>query len=588
MMFCSRFFSMLILVLVLFSFPLLAETDTYALQVETDFEQGMLSANEIVRYFNDSSEALNEIRFRLDFNLNLADSMRILSVKGGEGKELSWHYVSAAFGNLSSEKGQMVVELPRPLEAGGVAEIRIDYQLEGKYFLGLDMTALPDDPYLSFDSWYPKAMTFRAGDWSVDDDRLACYEVTIVVPSELVIASTGEVIEERRIEDGRVQFLLRASDVRGFSVYGCRLWGIRHAAAEGVEIRCYIPKEEAHWAERFLDAAGEAIAYYSSRYGVYPSDHLSIICPPAAPGQGSGAFTACNVIGVLLGGRLEEQYRWLVAHEVAHQYFSVSVSQPRDEIPWILVGLGMVMDRHYLLDCGFGDDLHRMMVQFYPRVENEGRDTTLSQSVGDLMRAEPPWSFQWNLALSHGKAFAVCALLEDLLGEERFREVLQKIISEHAGGMIFASDLIAYCEDAYGKDLSWFVADWIEGNATLNYAVTEVCKVESGWEVEISQLGNAAFPVLVEAQTESGGILHRRISREEKLSRLSFESEERLASVTVAPGGIYPDIDPSDNTWLAEKGQQTGAKVGGTPLVGYIALAAALIGCLLLLVLLGP
>ena len=585
---CSRFFALLILVLVLCSFSLLAGTDTYVLQVETDFDQGALLANEIVRYFNNSSEALNEIRFRLDFNLNLADSMKVLSVKDGEGKELSWQYVPAAFGTLSSEKGQIAVELHRPLEAGGIAEIQIDYRLEGESVLALDMLPLPDDPYLSFDAWYPKAMTFRAGDWSVDDDRLAEYDVTIVVPSELVIASTGAVVEEEQIDEGRVEFLLRASAVRGFSIYGCRFWEVHHAVAEGIEIRCYIPKDQNQWAEKFLDEAGEAIAYYSSQYGKYPKDHLSIICPPAAPGQGSGAFTACNVIGVLLGGRLEEQYRWLVAHEVAHQYFSVSVSQPRDEIPWIVAGLGMVMDRHYLLDCGFGDDLHRMMVQFYPRVENEGRDTTLSQSVRDLMRAEPPWSFQWNLALSHGKAFAVCSLLEDLLGEERFRGVLQKILSEHAGGMISASDLITYCEAAYGKDLSWFVADWIEGNATLNYAVTEVQKMESGWEVEITQLGSAAFPVLVEARTESGGILLQRISREERLSRLSFESEERLISVTVAPGGIYPDIDPSDNTWLGEEGQAIAAAERETPLVGRIALVAALIGCLLLLVLLGP
>jgi hypothetical protein len=584
---CSSFSPLLMLILALFSFSLLAATDTYIFQLETNFDQGVLSASERVEYFNNSSEVLNEIRFRLDFNLNLAESMQILSVKDGKGKELSWHYVSAAFGNLSSEKGQMVVELDRPLEAGGVVEIRIDYQLEGESFLGLDMTVLPDDPYLSFDAWYPKAMTFLAGDWSVDDDRLADYEVAIVIPSELVVASTGTVIEEQQIDDGRTKLLLRTSDVRGFSMYGCRLWEVHHAVFEGVEIRCYITKDQNQWAERFLDAAGEAIAYYSSRYGEYPKDHLSIVCPPTAPGQGSGAFTACNVIGILLGGRLEEQYRWLVAHEVAHQYFSISILQPRDEIPWILVGLGMVMDRHYLLDCGFGDDWHRMMVQFYPRVENEGRDTTLVQPVSDLMRAEPPWSFQWNLALSHGKAFAVCALLEDLLGEERFRGVVQKIISEHAGGMISASDLITYCEEAYGGDLSWFSADWIEGNATLDYAVAGVHNVESGWEVEVSQLGNAAFPVIVEIRTESGDTLRQRVSREEKLTRLSFESEELLTSVVVAPGGIYPDIDPSDNTWLSEKGQPADATEGRTPLLGRIALAAALIGCLLLLVLLG-
>ncbi len=556
-------FAALMLGFSMFSIPLLAATNSYLFELELDTAQGVLTASERIQYLNNSSESLNELYFRLDFNLSLDDAMQILAVRGQEGRDLLWRYQSATFGNRSSEKGQMAVTLPEHLDPGGVAQLEIDYKLVGKRFLGLEMTVLQDDPYWSFDAWYPKAMTFHNDGWSVDDDRLADYEVDIEIPSELVIASTGKIIEEQHREDGRSSILLRASKVRGFTIYGCHSWKVRSKLAEDVELRCYVSEENEHWAERFLDAAVDAIVYYSSQYGEYPCKYLAIV----APGQGSGAFTACNVIGIFTGEGLDEQYRWLVAHEVAHQYFSVLVSQPRDEIPWIVVGLGMVMDRHYLLARGLGDNWHRMMMQFYPRVENEGRNTSLSQPVSDLMKVGEPWSFQWNLALAHGKAFAVCALLEDFLGEKRFHGVIKRVISELAGSMISSSDLIAYCEEAYGGDLSWFSADWVEGNATLDYAVTGIRKVEHGWEVEVSQLGSAAFPVVVEARTQSDHKLQLRVSRDKKLNLLLFETDEDLTSVLVDPSGIYPDIDTSNNTWLGEENHPS----GGTNLLPLLA-----------------
>jgi hypothetical protein len=409
----------LVLVFSLLCPLLFAVTDTYSLDLVLDTEEGVLTGTETILYFNDSSGPLHELRFRLDLNLSSAEAMQIMAVEDDEGGGLPWGYAEAAFGSLSSQNGQMTVTLPQPLQAGTLTQLYISYRLVGKPFLGLEMTVLQDDPYWSFDAWYPKAMTFHDGRWSVCDDRLADYEVSIEAPSELVLASTGWAIEEGETGDNRTVTLLEASGVRGFTIYGSQSWEVHEKSAEGVDLLCYISEGNDDWAERILEAAADAIAYYASQYGEFPSDHLTMV----APAEGSGAFASYNLIGIFLGGQLDKQYSWLVAHEVAHQYFGASISQPRNEIPWIIVGLGMVMDRHYLLARGLSDDWHRMMIQFYLKAEKEGRNTSLSQSVSELMESERPWSFQWNLALSHGKAFAVCTLLEELLGKERFHEV---------------------------------------------------------------------------------------------------------------------------------------------------------------------
>ena len=144
----------------------------------------------------------------------------------------------------------------------------------------------------------------------------------------------------------------------------------------------------------------------------------------------------------------------------------------------------------------------------------------------------------------------MCLLLKDLLGEEDFTGMMRRLIREYGGGLITSSEFLAFCEKESNKDLAWFAADWIDGDVVLNYAVKDVKKTGTGWEVKILQLGSASFPVLVEAKTASGKVLRQRVRRGEKVCNLVFDTEEELVSVTAAPESNYPDIDPSDNGWI--------------------------------------
>jgi hypothetical protein len=547
---CRHFHSSL-LILAAFSSNSLAEPDSYRFELSLDAEVGELSGVVWVDYANDSSQALGEVQLRLDINLSFADSMRIAYVKEQDRKELRWRHIPATYGRLSSKKGRIAVTLPEPLEVGHSRRLEIGYRFACKPALTMAMTLLQDDPYPSLDAWYPKAMSFRNGAWSFDDDRLGNYDVEIDIPDTLILASTGMVTAQAPGKDGRTKLRLHANKVRGFSLYGDRLWKVYTGDVEGVALRCFISKKKKLWATRFLDATADAITYYQSEYATYPCRHLDVVCPTM--GAGHGSFAACNVIGLFMGGRLEEQYRWLVAHEVAHQYFGNLINQRRDEVNWVLIGLGMVMDRHYLLDRGLDARIHSQILGFYRMAKEQGRNTSLSQKVEDLNSSGRPWSMQWNLALSHAKGFAVCSLLEDLLGEHRFKDIIKRVIREHAGRIVTAADLIAYCEESYGADLSWFSADWIEGDATLDYAVTDVRRAENGWAVEVSQQGTAAFPVLVQAETQSGAALRERVSRDQKVDVLLFRTDEELSSVTVDPDNKYPYINRSDNDWSRDE-----------------------------------
>ena len=223
---------------------------------------------------------------------------------------------------------------------------------------------------------------------------------------------------------------------------------------------------------------------------------------------------------------------------------------PARSIGWVPVGLGLMMDEYYArardLDSSYG---RQIMREFYFRAEQMGFDTTLSQSVERPMQSPPPWSFGWNMSLAHGKAYAVCAMLRDLLGPEKFQGVIKGLLATHAGGLIHDEDLVAACEAAVGEPLDWFVADWINGRATLDYEISNVVKSKEGWDVLVKRLGTGSFPVVVQVTTDRNEKLRERMDRTKPVALLHFKTADAIKTATIDPDGVYPDLNALNNIW---------------------------------------
>jgi len=538
---------MLSLVCVVLGLATITQADSYQLELNLDVDKGQLDGQMWLSYRNSGLEQLNEIRLRLDENFH--DSTSILSVHDANGSNLEWNYLPFKFAKDQSEKGHMRVTLPKPLKSGDSMELRINFKVDGKNFITEEITVLQDDPFQSFDAWYPKAMTNKAGKWSFNDDRPSNYDVTIEVPVGHTIASTGKLIEERAVGNGRRILHLKADRVRGFTIYGSSHWKKYSRNAEGIELNLYLPDEAKGWVKPMLDATADVIAFCRKEYGDFPTRNLDIVGIGSLTDKAHGASAACNIIGIFLSNKLEEQYHWLIAHEVPHQYFGSSIGLHADSVGWTVIGLAMVMERHYMVERGPKGPKRPIGQWAYFEAEKRSYDTTLSQPLEGLLTAEAPWSFGWNMALRHGKAYAVCSMLEDLLGQEKFKAVMRKIISERADTLFSGSDLISYCEKALGESLDWFAADWVNGNATLDYAISDVKQKDKGWEVTITSIGTARLPVTVEVETKTGEKVRHRVDKRKEINRLHFATDDELKSVVIDPDTVYPDLDRSNNHW---------------------------------------
>jgi len=522
--------------------------DQYQIDVTVTPADSRLEGKMTLRWRNDSNEARPAVRLRLDPNLSTRQSLEIDSAADAAGHALQWHYEPLKFANSSSDKGALETEFADPIQPQASITLVIGFHSSGNH-ITRDLLMLQDDPYQSLDGWYPKAMSFRKDGWSIDDDRLADFDVALKLPSQYIVASTGEPVADAT-NDLQREVRLKSKDTRGFTIYAFPQWERHRKKAGEVELSIFLPAEAASWADRILDAAADSIAFYESQYAPFPTKHLDIICPGKLGDPAHGSSASYNVITIFLGGRLEEQYRFMVAHEIAHQYFGAQVGLPRNCVGWVPTGLGLMMDEHCAVTREFDATYGRkIMRDFYFRAEQMGFDTTLSQSLEVPLRSPPPWSFGWNMSLAHGKAYAVCAMLRDLLGREKFQGVVKELIKEYSGTLIRDEDLITACEAALGEKLDWFVADWIRGRATLDYEISDVTSADDGGDVTVRRVGTGSFPVLVEIENDRGETFRQRMDRTKELATLHFKSKGTIKSAKIDPDNVYPDLNASNDAW---------------------------------------
>ena len=86
----------------------------------------------------------------------------------------------------------------------------------------------------------------------------------------------------------------------------------------------------------------------------------------------------------------------------------------------------------------------------------------------------------------------------------------------------------------------------------MDYAIARVEPTPDGWVAVVERVGQASFPVTVEATTGSGRTLRQTIDRGAPINRLVFPTDDRPIRVRIDPERARPDIDPSNDAWTAE------------------------------------
>jgi hypothetical protein len=438
----------------------LGEVPRYILIATVDPESGNVTGRMTVHYTNRSEAALPELVFRLYANAQTIYGGGSLTVErvaqGKAGLEME----------LSEDRTVLYVPLQRPLKRGQATSLDLFFtaQVPSQSSRGYGIFNRTQD-VLTLAGWYPVLALYNGG-WQtppvplVGDTLLtetSLYEVTLNVPSGYDVVSTGILVGQQGGEE-RVTWRLVSGPVREFAAAISERFEEHETKVGAVTIHLYtLPADNPTvTAEEALQMASEAFEAYVDRFGLYPFTELDVV----ETGVSIGGYEFPGMVHVQAVKRIQgplDNYRYLVAHEVAHQWWYGLVGNHFVEEPWLDESLATYATVIYLEHAGDAQ-AGGNLVAYWKR------------TYGLRERQEPPvnssalsfrgWGSYRQTVYIHGALFL--DQLRQELGDEKFFELLQRHQATHRYRMATTADFLNLAEEVASRDLDPIFKNWFE------------------------------------------------------------------------------------------------------------------------------
>ncbi len=216
------------------------------------------------------------------------------------------------------------------------------------------------DRILSLGLWYPILAAYDDRGWDLDRNGgvgdvsyfdVANYRVTVTAPASVRVASTGVELASR-VEGERRTTELGAAGVREFTVEASEHFQTAESVVNGVTVRSWFLEGDSEAGRRVLDYATAAMAVFERRFGPYPYTELDVVEAPLVGGAGGVEFPGLVTIGrmfyspdhpgegTVAEGLAKSQYlrdtlEFVVAHEVAHEWWNATVGSDSKRHPFV-------------------------------------------------------------------------------------------------------------------------------------------------------------------------------------------------------------------------------------------------------------
>ncbi len=540
----------------------------YVMNLELDDDKQIIYGEETITYTNNSPDALKYLWVQLDQNVRALDSdshkirtssldedaslrdiKRLLPTFDG-GFKIE-HVKNERGGDLpyTINKTMMRVDMPSALASGGKFTFKIKwwYNINDRMKIGgrsgYEYFATDDNYLYTIAQFYPRMCVYdMVNGWQnkqfLGRGEFALtfgdYKVSITVPADHVVASTGElqnankvltanqrqrldqaknadqpvmIITQDEAEDNesdkatkKKTWTFHATNVRDFGWASSRkfLWDAQGVKQGGRTIMAmsYYPKEgNPLWEKYSTKAVVQTLKTYSHHTFDYPYPvaisvsakrigmEYPMICFNYGRPEADGTYaprTKYGMIGVII-------------HEVGHNYFPMIVNSDERQWTWMDEGLNTFLQ--YLTEQQFERN--------YPS-RRGNPEKIIPYMKGDKSNISPIMTnsesiFQFGNNAYGKPATALNILRETVMG----RELFDYAFREDSQRWMFKSpepaDFFRSMEDASGVDLDWFWRGWFYTTDHVDIGIDKVKWMQLGSQDpaeirELAKIENEAGP----------------------------------------------------------------------------------------------
>jgi aminopeptidase N len=313
---------------------------------------------------------------------------------------------------------------------------------------------------------------------------------------------------------------------------------------DGIPLRILTAPGRATEARYAMEVTKQVLAFYGDYFGLrYMLPKLDQL---AIPGVRGGAMEDWGAIsyneGLLLFDpsrsppRLKESIYWVIAHEIAHQWFGNLVTAAWWDDIWLNEAFATWM-------------ANKAQARFNPEWGSRVRERlsreeafALDARSGTRAIADPP-SHESRIQdvfdeITYDKGGAVLGMFESLIGEDTFRDGLRRYMAGHPYSNATAEDLWFYLSQAAGRDLAPQIGAWISQRGFPLLTVTTVC---AGGTTRVS-ISQERFSAQSSQQSSGRWSVPVVISGGRQVQRFVLEAEPRMLELegcvpVVANGG---------------------------------------------------
>ena len=516
----------------------------YNIEVTLDDENQRIDGEERILYKNNSPDELRYLWLQLDQNVRAldSDSYKIRESRINErssfgsiqGLEPSFdggfkiQYVGDETGRplkYTINKTMMRIDLPAPLKPGGtfVFDVAWWYNINDRMQdggrSGYEYFEEEDNYLYTIAQFYPRLVVYMDNEGWQNKQFLGSgeftlnfgdYHVEITVPADHVVASTGDLKNEksvltptqrRRLQQARKTYdqpvmivnedeartaeqgkksgtktwIFDAENVRDFGWASSRkfIWdamAVKVGNKSPLAMSFYPKEGNPLWEQYSTKAVAQTLKTYSNFTIDYPypvaiSVHTKwigmeypMICFNGGRPEPDGTYTKRTKIGMIS----------VIIHEVGHNFFPMIINSDERQWTWMDEGLNTFVQ--YLTEKEFDRD--------YPTRRGAARDIR-NYMGGDKSRISPIMTNSESIYQfgnnAYGKpATALNILRETIMGRELFDYAFKEYSRRWAFKHPSPADFFRTMEDASGVDLDWFWRGWFYSTDHVDIALDEV------------------------------------------------------------------------------------------------------------------
>lgn len=454
------------------------------LSVTLDDTQSTVVGNLTIEYYNEDPISFSSIPFHLyplgmDY-VSRRGAIEIFNVTTIEALVVPLSY------DITSDGEIMWVNLPAPVGPGDTASFQIAFKTtlpDGLDRANSQGSDIDQSRIFTFASCYPMPCVYDEYDgWNTDGYvdfgdpfylDMAFYDFMVEVSSDMVVAATGQLIEQNSDGATTTYHFSPGLPVREVTFSASRYYVVQSAMVGSVNVSSfYIPDSQPEWKNDVLNWTAETLLLYNTTYGIYPYSTLNIVEQFAFYG---GMEYPCQVYitnGVLQlvreGARPSNYLELAVVHEVVHQWWSQLVGV--DSIDWGFLDEGMTCWSHNY----FGEVYHLSWEYFQSdryldTVRTFYEENEVDTAINQSNYAIPELASY----IEYVKTPLVLEKLRIEIGHERFIEGLSLFLKQNYFRIGTLAGLQTALETACGRSLDWFFLPWFDNPRLPAYSFSK-------------------------------------------------------------------------------------------------------------------